>query len=158
MSTTRTAIAPSFSSSPGGGGGKRGRDGGDDGRDRRRPDKPKPVDKISAADFGPEGRLRQLILLLLTANLGEPPSGSLLTRSGQLKPLNERVTAVTRWVEGHIRAPSSLVHARYTELAESFVHVLRAVDAAGLFDQLIAMVTELLSNRATTRADGDESE
>ena len=159
MSTTRTAIAPTFSSSPGGGGGKRGREGGDDGRDRRRPDKPKPVDKISAADFGPEGRLRQLILLLLTtANLGEPPSGSLLTRSGQPKPLNERVTVVTRWVEGHIRAPSGLVQARYTELAESFVHVLRAVDAAGLFDQLIAMLTELLTNRATTRAEGDESE
>ena len=157
MSTTHTAIAPSFSSSPGGGGGKRGRDGGDDGRDRRRPDKPKPVDKISAADFGPEGRLRRLILILLaTANLGEPPSGSLLTRSGQLKSLDERVTSVTRWVEGHIRAPSGLVQARYTELAESFVHVLRAVNAAGLFDQLIAMLVELLTNRAVTRGDGHE--
>ena len=67
MSSVRTAIAPSFAGSGGGdgGSGKRGRDGGDGGDDRRRPGKPKPVDKISAADFGPEGRLRQLILMLL---------------------------------------------------------------------------------------------
>ena len=66
MSSVRTAIAPSFAGGRGGGGGsgKRGRDGGDGGDDRR-PSKPKPTDKISAADFGPEGRLRQLILMLL---------------------------------------------------------------------------------------------
>ena len=157
MSTVHTAIAPSFSSSPGGGGGKRGRDGGDDGRDRRRPDKPKPMDKISAADFGPEGRLRRLIMVLLEiANLGEPPSGSLLTGTGQLKTLGERITSVSRWVEGHIKAPNGLVQARYTELAESFVHVLRAANAAGFFDNLVAMFVELLSNRAVARTDDDE--
>ena len=132
MSTTHTAIAPSFSSSPGGGGGKRGRDGGDDGRDRRRPHRPKPIDKITVLDFGPTGRLRRLILLLLqTANLGDLPSGGLLTRSGQPKTLPERTTAVRSWVEGHLNAPNGLVQARYSELAESFLHVLRAVNAAG---------------------------
>lgn len=157
MSTVHTAIAPSFSPSPGGSGGKRGRDGGDDGRDRRRPDKPKPMDKISAADFGPEGRLRRLIMVLLEiANLGEPPSGSLLTGTGQLKTLGERITSVSRWVEGHIKAPNGLVQARYTELAESFVHVLRAANAAGFFDNLVAMFVELLSNRAVARTDDDE--
>ena len=62
MSTIHTAIAPSFGG--GGGGGKRGRDG-DDGRDRRRPERPKPTDKIGAADFAPDGRIRQLVLLLV---------------------------------------------------------------------------------------------
>lgn len=74
-SSVHTAVAPSFGGGSGGGG-KRGRDG-DDGRDRRRPERPKPTDKISVVDFGPEGRIRQLILLLLqVANLGTLPSGS----------------------------------------------------------------------------------
>ena len=155
MSTTNTAIAPSFAS-PGGGAGKRERD---DGGDRRRPDKPKPTDKVSTADFGPQGRIRHLVLLLLQiANLGELPSGSLLTQGGNPKMLDERTTVVRRWVEGHLRAPNGLVQARYTELAEAFVHVLRAVNTAGLFDQLVAMLVELLTNRAVDRAEGEESE
>ena len=142
----------------GGGGGKRGRDG-DDGRDRRRPDRPKPIDKISPADFGPNGRLRQLILTLLQiANLGELPSGSLLTRGGQPKTLNERSTSVGRWVEGHLRASDGLTQARYSELAEAFVHILRAINTAGLFDQLVAMLVELLTNRAVDRAEGEDEE
>jgi len=51
------------------------------------------------------------------------------------------------------------VQARYSELAESFVHVLRAVNAAGLFDQLIAMLVELLTTRAVeqrARVDDDD--
>ena len=163
MSSVRTAVAPSYGGGGGGGGGggKRGRgdDGGDDGRDRRRPDKPKPVDKISAADFGPTGRLRQLILLLLqTANLGSLPSGGLLTRGGQAKTLPECTDTVRRWVEGHLHAPTGLVNARYTELAESFVHVLRAVNAAGLFDQLVAMLVELLTARALEHRNGDDDD
>ena len=164
MSSVRTAIAPSFAGSGGGGGGsgKRGRDGGDggDGGDaRRRPGKPKPVDKISAADFGPEGRLRQLILMLLTlANLGDLPSGSLLTRGGQPKTLSERSAAVGRWVEGHLNAPTGLVQAKYSELAEAFVHILRAVNSAGLYDQLLAMLVELLTNRAVDQADGEDDD
>ena len=117
MSSVRTAIAPSFAGGGGGGSGvKRGRDGGDGGDDRRRPGKPKPTDKISAADFGPEGRIRQLILMLLQlANLGDLPSGSLLTRGGQPKTLSERSTAVGRWVEGQLHASAGLVQAKYRQ-------------------------------------------
>ena len=161
MSSVRTAIAPSFAGGGGGGdgGGKRGRDGGDEGGDRRRPGKPKPVDKLSAADFGPEGRLRQLVLMLLQlANLGTLPSGSLLTRGGQPKTLSERSTAVGRWVDGHLRAPVGLVQAKYSELAEAFVHILRAVNSAGLYDQLLAMLVELLTNRAVERAEGEDDD
>jgi len=155
MSSVRTAIAPSFGGG-GGGGGKRGRDG-DDGRDRRRPERPKPIDKISAADFGPGGSIRQLILLLLqTANLGDLPSGSLLTGGGAPKSLDDRSDAVRRWVEGHLAVPHGLVTARYTELAESFVHVLRAINAAGYFDQLISMLVEWLTTRAVERAEESE--
>jgi hypothetical protein len=159
MSTVHTAIAPSFGGGGGGGGGgKRGRDG-DDGRDRRRPDKPKPLDKISLSDFGPEGRIRRLLLLLLeTANLGNLPSGSLLTRGGQLKALSDRTAAVSSWVEGHLNAANGLMQARYSELAESFVHVLRAVNAAQLFDQMVAMLVQLLSDRAIERAEGEDEE
>jgi hypothetical protein len=154
-SSVRTAMAPTFGS---GGGSKRERDG-DDGRDRRRPERPKPLDKISMVDFGPDGRIRQLLLLLLqVANLGDLPSGSLLTRGGQPKTLPERTDAVRRWVEGHLNAPNGLVQARYTELAEGFVHVVRAVNAAGLFDQLVTMLVELLTTRAVERAEADDDD
>ena len=63
-----------------------------------------------------------------------------------------------RWVEGHLNAPNSLVQARYSELAESFVHVVRAVNAAGLFDQLVTMLVELLTTRALERADTDSDD
>lgn len=156
MSSISTAISPSYA---GGGGGKRGRGGDDGGRDRRRPDKPKPVDKISAADLGPDGRLRQLILnMLQLANLGDLPSGSLLTRGGQPKTLNDRSAAVGRWVQGHLHASDGLIQARYSEMAEAFVHTLRAVNAAGLFDQLLAMLVELLTNRAVDRADLEDDD
>ena len=158
-SSVRTATAPSFGGGGGGGGGKRGRDNGDDGRDRRRPDKPKPLDKITVVDFGPDGQIRQLILLLMVvANLGTLPSGSLLTRGGQPKTLSERTDAVRRWVEGHLNAPNGLVQARYSQLAESFVHVLRAVNAAGLFDQMVAMFVELFTTRAVERASDDDGD
>jgi len=162
-STAHTVIAPSFGGGGGvggvGGGGKRGRGDGDDGRDRGRPDKPKPIDKLSAADFAPNGRIRQLILLLLqVANLGDLPSGGLLTRGGQPRTLDERTSTVRRWVEGHLRASSGLMQARYTELAEAYVHILRAVNAAGLFDQLVAMLVELLTNRAVDRQTGEEDD
>ena len=160
-STAHTFIAPSFGGGSGvGGGGKRGRrDGGDDGRDRRRPDKSKPTDKLSVADFAPNGRIRQLLLLVLqVASLGDLPSGGLLTRGGQPRTLDERTSTVRRWVEGHLHASSGLMQARYTELAEAYVHILRAVNAAGLFDQLVAMLVELLTNRAVDRQAGEEDD
>jgi hypothetical protein len=161
-SSVRTACAPSYGGGDGGGGGKRGRGdggggGGGDGGDDRRPKKPKPQDVLSAADFGPEGRLRRLILLLMqTANLGNLPSGGLLTHSGFPKTLPQRTDAVRSWVQGHLNAPNGLVQARYTELAESFVHVLRAASSAGLFDQMVAMLVELLTTRAEELADDDD--
>lgn len=151
-----TAIAPSVVGGRGGsgGGGKRGRRDDDDGRDRRRPDKLKPMDKIGAADFGPTGRIRQLLLLLLqTANLGTLPSGGLLTRGGQPKTLPERTDKVKNWVDGHLSAPNGLMQARYSELAESFVHTIRAVNQVGMYDQLVAMLVELLTTQAVERAE-----
>ena len=83
------------------------------------------MDRLSMADFAPDGRIRQLLLLLLaTANLGELPSGGLLTGTKQPKTLNDRTAVVRRWVEGHLHAPTGLVSTRYTELAEAFVHVV----------------------------------
>ena len=153
MSTVHTFIAPSF----GGGSGKRGRDD-DDGRGRRRPDRSKPIDKIGAADFAPNGRIRQLVLLLLqTANLGALPSNSLLTSGGVPKPLDSRTIAVRRWVEGHLNAANGLVAARYTELADAYVHVLRAIATAGYFDQLVAMLVEWLTNRAVDEANDEDN-
>ena len=158
MSTINTSIAPSYASG-GGGGGKRGRGDGDDGRDRRCPDKPKPLDKISITDFGPEGKIRQLILLLLqVAKLGDLPSSSLITTTfgPKARTLEWRTTAVSTWAEGLMHAPPGLQNARFTELAQSFVHVLRAVSAAGLFDQAISMLVEILTNRALERAEDAE--
>ena len=157
-SSVRTAIAPSFGSGRGSGGsGKRGRDG-DDGRDPRRPVKPKPLDNFGLVDLGPDGRLRAMILLMLkVANLGTVPSGGLLTHGGQPKTLPERTNCVRRWVDGHLNAPKGLVAAKYSELAEAFVHVVRAVAAAGLFDQLVSMLVELLTTLATAaQAEGDD--
>ena len=50
-----------------------------------------------------------------------------------------------------------LVQGKYSELAEAFVHILRAVNSAGLYDQL-AMLVELLTNRAVDRADGKDDD
>ncbi len=155
-SSVRTAIAPSFGGGGGGGRGwKRGRgDDGDDGRDRRRFDKPKPMDRFSASDFGPDGALRELVnRLLKIANLGNLPSGSLLTQGGKAKPLPDRMQAVRRWVDGHMNASQGLRQARYSELAESFVHVLRAANSAGKYDQLVAMLVELLTGNAVSKAE-----
>ena len=109
MSSVHTATAPSFATGGGGGGNKRGRDG-DDRRDRRRPDRPKPLDKISAADFGPKGAIRQLVLLFLqVARLGDLPSGSLITIANgpQERTLEWRTTAVNTWLGGLMRTRRS---------------------------------------------------
>ena len=138
-----------------GGGGKRSR-GGDDERQRRYQDKPKPVDKMSNADFAPDGRIRLLLMqLLLMANLGDLPSGGLLTRGKQPKTLPERVNAVTTWLNGLMHAPNAVKQARFSELAEAFVHVVRAVNTAGMFDQLVAMLVELLTTRAVDQVEED---
>ena len=50
------------------------------------------------------------------------------------------------------------MQARYTELAESWVHVVRAVNAAGLFDQLVAMLVVELTARAVEQRRDDDSD
>ena len=155
----RTAIAPSFAGGGGGGGGKRDRDG-DDGRDRRRRDRPKPLDKLSAADFAPDGSIRKLVLSLLqVASLGDLPSSDLITTTfgPRAKTLEWRTTLVSSWLGGLKDSPNWLVLAHFTELAEAFVHVLRAVEATGFYDQLVAIVVEFLTNRALEQA-GKEDE
>ena len=57
-----------------------------------------------------------------------------------------------------MNAPKGLVQARYTELAESWVHVVRAVNAAGLFDQLVAMLVVELTARAVEQRRDDDSD
>ena len=158
-SSVRTVTAPSFGSGRGsGGGGKRGRDG-DDGRDPNRPvKKPKPLDHFGLVDLGPDGPLRAMILAMMkVGNLGTVPSGGLLTRGGQPKTLPERTDCVHRWLSGHLHASQGLVAAKYTELAEAFVHMVRAIAAAGLFDQLVSMLVEVLTNLAiAAQAEGDD--
>ena len=86
--------------------------------------------------------------LLSIANLGNLPSSSLLTGGGNLKTGPERVDSVKRWVNGFLTVPDHRLQTSFSELAESFVHVLRAVSAAGMYDQIVAMLVETLSNRA----------
>lgn len=141
-------MVPSYGGSGGAGGGKRRRDG--DGGGDKRPDKPKPLDKIGLADLGPDGRIRQLLMILIGCINMELPRGKLLTVTKNLKPLQERLDFVRGWVEQQFLNPriSGLIEAKYSELSESFVHVVRAVNAAGLFDQLVALLVQLLSDRA----------
>jgi hypothetical protein len=95
--------------------------------------------------------------MMEVANLGTVPSGGLLTRGGQPKTLPERTNCVRRWVDGHLHASQGLVAAKYTELAEAFVHMVRAIAAAGLFDQLVSMLVEVLTNLAiAAQAEGDD--
>ena len=110
--------------------GKRGRDG-DDGRQRRRQDKPKPIDQLSEVDLAEGGRLRVLLYVNMSlGTLGTPPRGSLLTVGKNLKPLQERTQAVTTWLDGMERSQPIFK----SELAEAFVHVVRAVRTAGLYN------------------------
>ena len=145
-SSTNTAFAPSFAGAGGGGGGGSG--GGKRGRDGR-DNKPKPVDKLPMVEWAPDGNIRLLLLALLNiANLGNLPSGSLLTRGGNSKTLNERTMAVTTWTSALLNSSNGLMASKYTELAEAFVHVLRAMNTAGMFDQVVAMLVELLTEKA----------
>ena len=57
-----------------------------------------------------------------------------------------------------MRAPPGVKQARFTELAEAFVHVVQAVNAAGLYDQLVAMLVELFTSRAIENAGDGESD
>ena len=99
-----------------------------------------------------------MLLLLQIANLGDLPSSNLITTTfgPKERTLEWRTTVVDSWLGGLMRSPNGLVQTRFTELAEAFVHVSRAVNVAGFYDQLVAMVVDVLTNRAIERAQNEE--
>ena len=148
MSSTNTAIAPSFGTGGGGGGGGGGRGDRKRGRDDR--DRPKPQDRFGLVDLGPIGRLRRLLLIFLQiANLGNLPRGQLLTKNKNLRTLNDRVQVVEGWVRGLITAPRHVKENNFSHMAEAFLHVLQSADRLGIHDQVIALLVEILSDMAT---------
>ena len=58
--------------------------------------------------------------------------------------------------KAHAQPANELVQARFTELAKAFVHVIRAANTAGLYDQLVAMLVEILTTRALDAAENAE--
>ena len=158
MSSVNTAWAPSYGAPArkgAGGSGKRGRDDDDD--HWRRPHHDRPKDKISAADFGPEGAMRRLILLLLqTANLGKLPHGSITTTSKtygtRLKPEDQCAVPVRRWLNGVMNTRTASL------LAEAFRDACQAANDAGFYDQVVTMLTRELRERAQRRIDTAEDE
>ena len=74
-------------------------------------------------------------------------------RRGQNELVNRDENFNNKFAAG---GATGLTSARYTELAEAFVHVLRAVDSAGLFDPLVAMLVELLTTRAVESAEAED--
>ena len=76
--------------------------------------------------------MRSLIKAALKkANLGALPNKRLLTATGAKRTLEQRMAVVEPWVEGLLHASDGLMAAKFSHLAEAFVHVLRAVNQAG---------------------------
>jgi len=147
MSSVHTVNAPSYGDRRGDGA-RRDRDD-DDERGRRSRNNAKPTDKMSAADFGPDGYLRRMVLLLLErANMGNLPSGCLLTGSGNAKPLVERITTIRRWANGLNTINGNILEYEFSELAVAFVHTVRAISSGGCFDQLVSLLVEHLTELA----------
>jgi len=121
-------------------GGERERERNEQQRERRV--RPKPVDRgLTRVTLGPEGPLRQQIMTLLkTANLGIPPA--MLTKKGNEKAYFDRVAVMRRWTHSHLAAPVQLMENKYSELAKSFAHTVRAIANAGHFDTLVALLVE----------------
>ena len=127
-------------------------------REEYRP-RPKPVDKMSRVDMGPGGWAREAFPALLKnrggANLGQPPK--LKTAGDNLKSMDECTAAVRNWLSGMLNAANGLMRDRYSEGAVAFVHLLRSARDAGLFDEVLALVTQRLRDRLEDD-DGDESD
>ena len=104
----------------------------------------KPTDaRITLVALGPDGPLRkQIFAALETANLGTPPAGGLMTKTGNPRAPFDRIAKVSNWVDGHLCASAPLMKAKYSEMATSFAHLVRAITDAGLYDQLVALLTE----------------
>ena len=143
-----------------GGGGSRKRAGGpggddDDDDEKKAPNRKKPTDPFSAVDLGPTGTMRNLLLLLFTlANLGTKPN--MLTKNRNLKDASQRLELVGQWVTALMHSPSVVQAKRFSELAEAFLHVLRACANAGLFDEVVALLCAQLSSKALEETDDDD--
>ena len=110
----------------------------------------KPTDaSITRVSLGPDGHMRkQIFAALESANLGNLPSGGLLTDTGAPKMYADQVNKVSKWINGHIGASNKLMEAKYSEMAIAFVHLVRAVTDAGLYNQLVALLVGYLAPRA----------
>jgi hypothetical protein len=130
-------------------------DGGDD-HNRKRPAQRKPVDRFGAIPWNVDGSLRQLLeMILRLANHGPVPE--LLTKgTGVRKPPHIRHAAIRKWCTGLEGAPAGVMAARFTELSEALVHVLRAAIVAGHFEDAVTMVTSILTRTAEIAREAEE--
>ena len=175
MSTTNTYMAPSYGSRnarPGGsrGGARDHRRDDDDDDWRPQIDKkewgPRPTDTFNLVDFGPNGWVRGLLLSQMRgANVGQPPSGSLLTNNRKtarghrcLKSEADQIAAIQTWVNSMLTTPDKYLHRNFSPLAEHFVRTLRMLSAAGFYDQVIALLRELRVAEAQKIIDAEQDD
>ena len=161
-----SGVSPFDCGNRGGGGGKRDRDDDEDERRRRGPDKkPTPIDKVFVSTLGVEGPMRALVMILM--NLGvmasTTPSAKLLTKGGVPKSSQERRDIVGIWMQKTSSTPNGVMQRAFSELAQAFVHVLRAVHNSRDPDTLrilVGILTEKLTEDAVKRheAADDDSE
>lgn len=155
-STGRTACAPSHGNR-GGGGGDRKRPHGGGGGGGGPGGGPPPTDKLGAADIGPEGELRKILIsFLVVANLGTVPSGGLFTAGGTEKTVPQRVSLVENWTNSFLNVTDEFMARRYSTMAVAFAHVVRAASAAGLFDQVVMILVEEFTAREQRRRNDDD--
>ena len=89
-------------------------------------------------------------MLIQHANLGNGNllSKKLLTGSGAPKPLRVRASEVRKWAIKQQATSHGLMEAKYSESAKAFVHTVRAIADAGLFNQLVESLTVILTDLA----------
>jgi hypothetical protein len=136
----------------GGGGGREREDGGDDRQWKAQARKP--LDHLQHQDE----QMRQLLeSILRLANVGNVPA-LLMKKTGKPKPYSERFNAVRNWCNGLDRAPQNLMAAKFSELSEALVHVLRAATAAGHFDNVVRELVLILTRTAESAHGGSDEE
>ena len=101
--------------------------------------------------------LEELInLFLKLGNLGTTPAGGLLTRTGNLKTIEQRTAKVKNWVGGLVTTEAKgEAKTKFSVMAEAFVHVIHAIRAAGLGEQLVVLLVKKFSALAL---EGDETD
>ena len=107
----------------------------------------KPIDaSITRVSLGPDGHMRkQIFAALESANLGNLLSRGLLTGTGAPKAYAAQVLKVRKWIDGYLGASNKLMEAKFSEMAVAFVHLVRAVADAGLYNQMVALLVDYLS-------------